>query len=85
MPSAPTSSSGFVDENIGYQAFSCAIAFIVIEVSVVALRVFTRILTHTRFGWDDALIIPSLLFAVSTCGIIIGKDSLPTESRRSRV
>lgn len=49
-----------------------AIAFIVLEIVVVALRFATRIIYKTRWGADDYLIPPALLFSLGMCVIAIG-------------
>ncbi|MCJ1246592.1 hypothetical protein MMC30_003801 [Trapelia coarctata] len=69
--SLPPQNAEYLQEDIGYQAFGCAVAFIVLEILTVGLRYFARYITKTRPGWDDWLILPCLFFSVAVCALVI--------------
>ena len=58
---------GYLDEYIGYRLTGVAIAFIVLNITFVALRFAARRLGKVPFGVDDMLIIPSLLTVLLLC------------------
>ena len=60
-------SSAFLDADISYKALGGAIAFIVIDTSIVALRTYTRCITKSPLGWDDFLIVPAFIAAIGLC------------------
>ncbi|KAI0546921.1 hypothetical protein F4679DRAFT_555780 [Xylaria curta] len=61
---------GYAEESIAARVYGTAIAFIILNIGAVALRIGTRLHYKTAWGWDDYLIVPGLLFALGTC--IIG-------------
>lgn len=73
---SPAYPPGYLGESIGSHVLGCAIAFIVLEISIVALRYSTRYVTHTRSGWDDWLVLPALISSVAVCALGIGKNFL---------
>ena len=66
-PSANSFPPGYLAENRGYQLTAVAIAFIAIEILLVALRFSARRMHVSPMGWDDWLIIPALISNVGTC------------------
>lgn len=62
-------------EYIGYKTVAVAIALIVLQGVLTALRFISRHVGKTSCGWDDAFIIPSLLFCWGTCILGIGNAS----------
>lgn len=71
---APSFPPGYVEASIGGTTLAVAIAFIVLEITIVALRFIVRYLSKVRTGLDDALIIPALVFCVGVCVLAIGKQ-----------
>jgi len=51
----------------GYILQRLAIVFIALQPIGFALRVVARRMTRVRFGWDDALMIPSLPLNLGLC------------------
>ncbi|KAK8860023.1 integral membrane protein [Apiospora arundinis] len=68
---APNFPPGYAEETLAPRLEAIAIAFIVLEIVVVALRFATRIIYKTRWGADDYLIPPALLFSLGMCVIAI--------------
>ena len=67
-PNAPTVlSHSYIDEYIGYRLEGTAIAFIILETAFFVLRGWSRRLQKAHLGWDDVLIIPAYIFALSEC------------------
>ena len=64
----------FLSEYIGDRLVNTAIAFIVLEIVLVALRFWVRRAHRSKFGWDDYLILPSLAFCISLCIVGIRKS-----------
>ena len=77
LPPLPPS---YVQANQGYPAQACAIAFIAIAVCFSSLKVLARAVTRTRLGWDDWLLIPSLVSFLVECATIICTFSALIES-----
>ncbi|KAI1192401.1 hypothetical protein F5X97DRAFT_340602 [Nemania serpens] len=69
--STTTFPPGYEEEDIGQHTLAVAVLFIVLDITIVALRFITRSVYKTRLGVDDALIIPALIFAVGICVIAI--------------
>ena len=71
------STSGFqirdylLDANQGKPGLDTAIAFIVIGIVFVGLKLLARAVTRTRPGWDDYLLLPTLLVFVGECASMI--------------
>jgi len=70
MPNFPP---GYVDENVGPHVVGVAVAFIVLEIFLVAMRFTSRYLNKIPIGLDDIFIIPSLVFCLGICALAIGK------------
>lgn len=60
---------GYAEQYIGYIALDVAITFTVLEVVAVVLRYISQSMAGKRFGIDDFLILPGLLFClgINTC------------------
>jgi len=54
-----------------------AITFIVLELIAYALRLVARRINRVPFGWDDALMIPSLLTNLGICIAVLCRSSIP--------
>jgi len=78
LGSLPVLSPDQLNDNRSQMVFSCAIAFVVIDISFIGMRYFTRHITKTPLGWDDLLVFPTMLFSVSVCGMQIGMKNLIT-------
>ncbi|KAF2475277.1 uncharacterized protein BDR25DRAFT_382215 [Lindgomyces ingoldianus] len=68
---ASTFPPGYFEEDVSQRTLGTAIAFIVLEISVVTLRVISRRLVRAPFGMDDMLIFPALLFCLGLCALAI--------------
>ncbi|TRX91834.1 hypothetical protein FHL15_007387 [Xylaria flabelliformis] len=62
---------GYVETNTGWTTQRVAIAFIILEFSAVAARFGTRYYYKTKWGIDDYLAAPALVFAVGVSVIAI--------------
>ncbi|KAI1460206.1 hypothetical protein F4805DRAFT_418594 [Annulohypoxylon moriforme] len=62
---------GYAEQDLGPRTQAVAIAFIVLEVVIVTLRFSTRAIYKSRWGFDDYLIVPGLVFALGVCAITI--------------
>ncbi|EDO04437.1 hypothetical protein SS1G_06920 [Sclerotinia sclerotiorum 1980 UF-70] len=59
--SIPGVEPGLVPQYIGYQMQSTVIAFMVLSIIFVSLRIFARYVSGSRAGIDDILIIPAIV------------------------
>ena len=77
--SAPSLSNyppSYLAQYTGNQVIAVAITFGVLECFFVALRFLARRINKSSPGWDDFLIIPSLVANLSQCSLSIGWSSL---------
>ncbi|KAI1316660.1 hypothetical protein F5Y16DRAFT_393092 [Xylariaceae sp. FL0255] len=58
---------GYAEQNLGWITQAVAILFIVLEILAVAARFGTRYHYKTKWGLDDYLIIPALIFCLGIC------------------
>ncbi|KAF2790860.1 hypothetical protein K505DRAFT_364341 [Melanomma pulvis-pyrius CBS 109.77] len=65
----PTFPPGRVDESRAPILVGVASTFIVLEVTIVILRVMSRRIISARLAWDDIFIFPSLLFCLGLCAL----------------
>lgn len=72
--SPPKLSQSYVNQNIGDQLTSTAIAFIVLDTIFIALRCWSRSLQKAPIGWDDMLVIPAYISCLGTSIISIRED-----------
>ena len=70
-PASPPPTPAFLAEYIGYQVIGVAVAFAIIEISLVALRFVARRINKSSPGWDDYLIIPGLIANLAQCALAI--------------
>lgn len=49
------------------------VTFITLEVITFGLRVVSRKIKGTKFGWDDAMMIPALLCNLALCALCLRK------------
>lgn len=64
---------GYAEEDIGSRVLIAACVFIVLEIGFVALRCVARLKFGAKWGVDDYLVIPALIFCLGICVIGIGK------------
>lgn len=79
-PAPPSISPARVAADTGGRVIAVASTFIVLEIGVVALRFAARIIYRLKWGVDDYLIIPALIFCIGICIIAIGESCLPPGS-----
>ncbi|KAF3768156.1 hypothetical protein M406DRAFT_231609, partial [Cryphonectria parasitica EP155] len=60
---------GYADENISSRVLIAACLFIVLEIGVVTLRCWARFKYGAKWGFDDYLMAPALLFCLGICAI----------------
>ena len=66
---------GFLKEYQGDRLLATSIAFIIVDVLFVTLRIYSRRLAGTTRSWDDYLIPPALVFNIGVCIVGICKNS----------
>ena len=66
-------SPAYLAEDKGYLVMAIAITFIVVDVIFTLLRFTARRISKVSFGWDDYLLIPSLLSNLTTYGLCISQ------------
>ena len=79
----------YLDQYIGHRLERVCIAFIILELLVVALRLYSKRWITSPQGWDDHLIHPALLFNLGACALGLGmldllesKDEYGTNGRK---
>ncbi|KAI1387685.1 uncharacterized protein F4822DRAFT_430431 [Hypoxylon trugodes] len=70
-PNPVTFPPGYAEETAGPRSVRVAIAFIVLDIVVVALRFATRLTYKVKLGLDDYIIIPALIFSLGMCAVTI--------------
>lgn len=79
MASPPTPATfppEYFEEDRGPLTRRTAVAFLVLEVVIVASRFLSRRLVSAKLGLDDLLVIPSLIISLRVCIVAIGMLSL---------
>ena len=72
-PQIPTDlPASYLDQYIGHRLERVCIAFVILELVVVALRLYSKHLTTSPQGWDDYLIHPALFTNLGICALGIG-------------
>ena len=67
-------SSAFLTEYSGTKLIGTSVSFLVLELLVVTLRLYTRVqFTTARPGWDDYLVIPALIANLGLAAVNIRK------------
>ena len=73
LPPIPTDlSQEYLDQYIGHRLERVCIAFIILEILVVALRLYSKRWVTSPQGWDDHLIHPALFSNLGACALGIG-------------
>ena len=65
--------SEYLDQDHSGGLLATSVLFIVIDISVVALRFVSRRLNKTPLGRDDFMSVPALFFCLTVCAMGIGK------------
>lgn len=68
----PNFPPGYFEEDRGGPTKRTAIAFMVLEIVIVTMRLASRRLIGARLALDDLLIFPSLIFCLGLCVLAIG-------------
>lgn len=65
----------YIQQDASGHVVRVAVAFIVLELLLVALRFVSRSVSKTHSGLDDVLIVPALVFCLGICILAISKPS----------
>ena len=76
MPMSPE----YLYESSTEGLLTASILFIVLDISVVALRFVSRRMSHTPLGRDDFMTLPALFFCLTVCAMGIGNKSVEAHS-----
>lgn len=72
---ASTFPPDYANANIGSRVTVAASMFIVLEIAAVSLRCAARLKYDAKWGTDDTLIVPALIFCLSMCAIGISESN----------
>lgn len=63
----------YLTESRAHILISVGVLFIILDTVAFALRAVSRYFSHVKFGWDDILIIPALIFNIANAVIEMRK------------